>query len=245
MRPRNRNRLGTICVNNCNINVEGWLMQLLINELISYAVGQLEMEAQTNYVQLRSYAQYTSDNIFPGYSTASMDISTRNSKSVARKLAPFRKKLRRNLMRIVGPHKIKNMKVQGKPSNLRTTKRLKKGDLTRVGATHKVSPVPMRCDKRSANRPQQLKLSVSRRVFNSQRPSNMGEFLFTNEVWLTTSWRTPSETLWNGYCRQETAIFNNFNDGIIFFFKFQLLSNWYPFSVAVEMASYIYLPRGM
>ena len=226
------------------MNVEGWLIQLLINELISYAVGQLEMEAQTNYVQLRSYAQYTSDNTFPGYTTASMDMSTRNSKSVARKLAPFRKKLRRNLMRIVGPHKVKNMKVQGKPSNPRTTKRLKKGDLTRVGATHKVSPVPMRCDKRSANCRQRPQPSGTQSIIGSEGHNTIGCSRFSNEG-PTAFWRTPSERPWDGYYRQEMAIFNNFNDGIVLFFKFQLLSNWYPFSVAVEMASYLYLPRGM
>lgn len=220
-------------------------MQMLIEGQISYLMAQPKMEAQPNYVQFGSYAQYTSGNTFVSCTTASMDISIRNSKSVARKVALLEKRLRKNRMRTARSYQLNKRKMRKKPSTPRTTKRLKKGDLTRVGATHKVSPILMCRSRGLANRPQQLKLSVSRRVFNSQRPSNMGEFLFTNEVWLTTSWRTPSETLWNGYCRQETAIFNNFNDGIIFFFTFQLLSNWYPFSVAVEMASYIYLPRGM
>ena len=174
-------------------------MQLLTNELIGYAVGQLEIEAQTNRVQLKLYMQFTSQrHLLWLYENIDEYINWEPAKGSA---VLYRKECTMDETRIAGPWEVGEMKVQGKASKPGTAGNLVKGEAPLVGAAHGVSPVPMRHGRRSANCRQHPQPSVTQRIFGSERSNTVGDSRFANER-TTAFWRTPSERPWDGFGRQ-------------------------------------------
>ena len=186
-------------------------MQLLINELIGYAVGQLEMEAQTNRVQFKLYIQCTSQRYLPWlYENIDGYINWEPAKGSA---VLYREGCTMDEIRIAGPWEVGEMKVQGKASKPGTAGNLVKGEAPLVGAAHGVSPVPMRHGRRSANCRQHPQPSVTQRIFGSERSNTVGDSRFANER-TTAFWRTPSERPWDGFGRQCLA---GQRDSLIYF----------------------------
>lgn len=219
---------------------QSWLRALVVNDIATYAVGQIEEGEEEHTRHLQCFLQLKDAHRLTWLKRHVHDgAHWEPMRGTAIQASEYCKK---EATRVQGPWEFGILTKHGKTMGLDEAIELVMSGAPLRQVIEQFPRIWVQHGRGLSDLRQRLNLDCDRRVFGPEGPevwvlygpSGTGKSRFVAERWPDAFWKIPGEKWWDGYDRHETVVLDDFKDASLSLTDMQRLLDRYPLWVEVK-----------